>query len=264
MTAGTLRLYAAGLAVAVLFSTSAATAQPAPEPMPQPAPAPAPEAAPAPQVEQAPEPEPMEPPAPMAQPPVQPQQQQQQPDMGGHRVQEQTNRHALGISGGLAPGSGFAYRRYIGNTMLQGVLFAMITNRGKDATVWGGLSAAQYLLVWHEDRRASVLPDTSALRLVGGVSYLYDRTTDTFFDDLKVNPNCVDTATQSCARSTKEVNEISKTHWISAGIGIGFEFGAIMRPGFSVSLDLALTAMFDQNGLQQLWPLPALALMYSW
>jgi hypothetical protein len=186
------------------------------------------------------------------------------PIQGGSIVREQNNLHALGISGGFAPGSGFAYRRYFDNTMLQGVLFAMITNRGKDATVWGGLSAAQYLLVWHEDRRASVLPDTSALRLVGGVSYLYDRASDTFIDDVKVNPNCVDTRSQDCARPPQEVSEVSTTHWFSAGLGIGFEFGAIMTPGFSVSLDLALTAMFDQNGLQQIWPLPAIALMYSW
>jgi hypothetical protein len=203
------------------------------------------------------EPEPMAEPAPMPMPapvarPVRP------PMVpyadAGQSVEEQTNRNGVGFALGMHSGFGFAYRRYMGNTMLQGALFAMVTNRGDDATVWGGLSVAQYLLAWH----------ASALRLVGGASYLYDRTTSTEFLDVPNDPTCVNTNTQSCPSTSKDVQVFTKTKFVSAGVGIGFEFGAIMRPGFSLSLDLVLTAMFSQDGLEQIWPLPALTMIYSW
>jgi hypothetical protein len=109
-----------------------------------------------------------------------------------------------------------------------------------------------------------VLPDTSALRLVLGASYLYNRDTSTFDDFVKNDPNCVDGRSQQCARSFQPTTTVDKLTWTSLGAGIGFEFGAIMTPGFSAALDLTLTAIFDRNGLFAIWPLPQLALMYSW
>lgn len=220
-----------------------------PAPMAQPAPAPLPAPAPAPMAQ------------PQPAPSTRPAANDQRP---GYQVKEQNNRHALGVTGGLSTGSGFAYRRYVGNTMLQGSLWAMILDRGDNTTVWGGFTAARYLLVWNEDRRASVLPDTSALRLVGSASYLYNRSTTEQFDVVSTDPTCRTTRSFDCPSTTKVTDKVERLHTISMGAGIGFEFGAIMRPGFSVSLDLQLTAIFDQKGLSQIWPLPSIALMYSW
>jgi hypothetical protein len=52
--------------------------------------------------------------------------------------------------------------------------------------------------------------------------------------------------------------------------GIGFEFGGVVRTGFSLALDLVLTAGFQvagtegKNGLSFIYPLPQMALMYNW
>ena len=211
-------------------------AQPAaqPEPMPQTAPSAAPEAM-------------MRPPA------VAPSTQQ------GRRIRQQNNRHGLGLSLGMSPGFGFAYRNYFGNTVVQASVFAAVLDRGDNATVWVGVQIARYLLVWQQTRRTSLLPRTSALRLVGGGSYLYNRSKDTVEVD---KPGCTSTARNSC--TTVEMDKINKQQIASLGAGIGFEFGAIMRPGVSFAIDLQLTALFDAGSFIQLWPLPSVALMYSW
>jgi len=159
----------------------------------------------------------------------------------------------------MSPGFGFAYRNYFGNTMVQASLFAAILDRGDNATVWAGVQVARYLLVWEQTRRTSILPRTSALRLVGGGSYLYNASTDV---DFQAKPGCVPVSGVNCPMVSTE--SVDKTQIASLGAGIGFEFGAIMRPGISFTIDLQLTAFFDEGSFIQLWPLPSVAIMYSW
>jgi hypothetical protein len=182
----------------------------------------------------------------------------------GRRITDQQNHHGLGVTGGLAPGSGFSYRRFFGRTSVQATVFAMVTNRGDDATVFGGLSATRYLLVWHEFNRPGILPDTSALRLTGGAGYLYRKSTRVKTTSKPIDPTCKDKLNNPCDVEVS-MSTVSNNTWdIFVGSGIGFEFGAVMRPGFSLSLDVQLTAMFDSKGLYEILPMPALGLMYNW
>ena len=244
----------------LVLASPAAVDQPGSQPAPQPAaqPEPQPAAQPEPPAEPAPMATPLAAPsaAPgtMAQPPaVAPSTQD------GRRIRQQNNRHGLGLSLGMSPGFGFAYRNYFGNTVVQASLFAAVLDRGDNATVWVGVQIARYLLVWQQARRTSLLPRTSALRLVGGGSYLYNRSKDTILADA---PGCVPVSGVNCP--TVETDRVNKLQMASLGAGIGFEFGAIMRPGVSFAIDLQLTALFDAGSFIQLWPLPSVALMYSW
>ncbi|MCO4761015.1 MAG: hypothetical protein KC502_05890 [Myxococcales bacterium] len=252
----------------VLCLPSVVLAQPTPQPMPMPAPQPS--AQPAPQPATQPPAQPAAQPAtqPAAQPAAQP---AKQPALAvapttqmGRQIRKQNNKHGLGVSLGMSSGSGVAYRHYMGNTMLQASVFATVTDRGDSAVLWFGAQFARYLLVWHERRRTSVLPSTSALRLVGGASYLYASSKEVQRQNVKLDPNCQGVVGQNCPSEFKDVTTKDQTHRASVGAGIGFEFGAIMRPGFSVALDLQLTALFDGGKFDELWPLPSAALMYSW
>lgn len=119
-------------------------------------------------------------------------------------------------------------------------------------------------MVWHEFNRPGLLPDTSALRLTGGTSYLYRKSTDQQEVQKAIDPTCRDKRNNKCAVEVS-TSTVSTNSWdLYLGAGIGFEFGAVMRPGFSLSLDVQLTAMFDKAGLNELLPVPALALMYNW
>ncbi len=182
----------------------------------------------------------------------------------GRKITRQDNEHGLGLSGGWAPGSGFAYRRFFGKTSLQATLFAMVTERGADATVFAGLSATHYLIVWHRYDRPGLLPGTSALRITGAGSYLYRKSSEEKTTKRNLDPTCVDLSNNPCKKEViKET--VNSTKWDAfVGAGVGFEFGAVMRPGFSMSLDLMLTAMFDDKGLDDILPVPALGLLYNW
>lgn len=140
----------------------------------------------------------------------------------------------------------------------------MITNRGADATVFGGLSVTRYLLVWHEFNRPGILPDTSALRLTAGTGYLYRKSTDTVETEKPIDPTCKDKINSKCAVEVSSATVGSNSWDMFLGAGIGFEFGAVMRPGFSLALDVQLTGMIDNQGLYELLPVPALSLMYNW
>ena len=47
----------------------------------------------------------------------------------GHRLTLQQNSQALGISGGYPGASGFAYRKYFGNSFVQMNLLPLVANR---------------------------------------------------------------------------------------------------------------------------------------
>lgn len=164
---------------------------------------------------------------------------------------QQTNIHGIGVAGSFATGSGLTYRRYFGNTSLQASFLAVITDRGDEALAFIGASAVQYLLVWYSPGARGLLPSSTALRLVGGAHYFMRRWQ-------------VDTSTMSANSIWTPRSEKKRVSSVNVGAGLGFEFGAIVRSGFSLSTDLVLTAAIDEAGLDYILPLPQAALVYSW
>jgi len=165
----------------------------------------------------------------------------------GRTVHEQTNVHGLGIAGSFATGTGLTYRRYFGDTALQVAALGIVTNRGDDAVAFVGASVAQYLLVWSTSTPSGVMPSTTALRVVGGGQWYERRWTETTF------------TSGSTTQTSRE-----RQRDLSLGAGIGFEFGGIVRPGFSLSVDLLLTGTWRNGHLESILPLPQSALVYSW
>lgn len=163
---------------------------------------------------------------------------------------QQNNVHGIGVAGSFTTGSGLTYRRYFGNTSVQATVLAIITDRGDDAVAFVGASAVQYLLVWHSPGSRGLLPSTTALRVVGGAHYYLKRWIE-------------DTGTFSNNIFVPKLERKSDSS-VNLGVGLGFEFGGIVRSGFSLSTDLVLTAAIDEKGLDYILPLPQAALVYSW
>ena len=164
---------------------------------------------------------------------------------------QQNNVHGIGVAGSFTTGSGLTYRRYFGNTSVQATVLAIITDRGDDAVAFVGASAVQYLLVWHSPGSRGLLPSTTALRVVGGAHYYLKRWIE-------------DTGTFSANGIFTPKLERKSDSSVNLGVGLGFEFGGIVRSGFSLSTDLVLTAAIDEQGLDYILPLPQAALVYSW
>lgn len=172
--------------------------------------------------------------------------------------------HGLGFGASFTSGAGFSYRRYFGDSSLQLNAFGYASDRGDNALLFGGLAWSKYLFVWSQ-ASGRILPSTSALRLVVAGSWFHYRETINEFDvfapcNVNIDPTCVSRPSGNGNQTT-----VDKTDWLGVGAGVGFEFGAIMQPGFSLSLDLLLTAAFDKVGVPLfILPLPAGSLIYSW
>lgn len=162
----------------------------------------------------------------------------------------QNNVHGIGVAGSFATGTGLTYRRYFGNTSIQASCLAVITQRGQDALAFVGASVVQYLLVWHSPNSRGLLPSSTALRVTGGAHYYLRKSVETTFEF-------------SQGISTP-ITKFHREASINFGAGIGAEFGGIVTSGFSLSLDLLLTAAFDSKGLDYILPLPQSSLVYSW
>lgn len=161
---------------------------------------------------------------------------------------KQVNVHGLGVAGSFATGTGLAYRRYWDSTVLQVAALGIATDRGENTLAFVGASVGQYLFIWGgRGVSAGMLPSTTALRVVGGGQW-YERRSK----DLVLTTN----------GQTRE--ERTKQRDLSAGVGIGFEFGGLVRTGFSLSIDLLLTATWRNGQLESVLPLPQSALVYSW
>ena len=173
---------------------------------------------------------------------------------------KQNNLHGLGFSASASTGWGFSYRRHFDNTAVQLNGIAVIWNRGQDTTLSVGGSLTQYLMVWHQGSNRSVMPASSALRLVAGGSYglsFQPGNGPVRFED----PTCI--SGLNCQLVRESTEERSAT----AALGVGFEFGGVVQSGVSLTADLLLTAIFDNAegwGLDRLLPLPQVSLMYSW
>jgi hypothetical protein len=168
--------------------------------------------------------------------------------------------HSVGLTLSFSTGAGFAYRKQWGPTSLQLSAFAVVTKRGNETLLTGGAMVAHRVHVWTGSGR-SMLPATSALRVVGGINYYLDRTVATnqlipFGGDLNGFP---------CTTKVGCVADLTTNHsWFNGGAGLGVEFGSINRPGFSMTLDLVLTAAFRDSAFYLLLPLPQLAVLYNW
>lgn len=163
---------------------------------------------------------------------------------------EQVNVHGIGVAGSFATGTGLTYRRYFGNTSIQASCLAVITDRGSEALAFVGASVVQYVLIWHTPNSRGLMPSTTAMRITGGAHYYLRKTTSTEWSFSQG----IGTPTTTTTRESS----------VNIGAGLGAEFGGIVAPGFSLSLDLLLVAAIDQQGLSYILPLPQSALVYSW
>ncbi len=175
--------------------------------------------------------------------------------LAGHKMTLQDNSHALGVAGGYPGASGFVYRRYFGNSFLQFNLLPLVQDRGDWMAIMFGATFGQYLLIWQQPMTASLMPTTTALRFVVGASSFFSRDKSQNFE-LVATPGTVPGTTPTIDPKVENLTGLSA--------GIGFEFGAIKRSGFSFALDLMLTATWDDEGFSSLVPLPFGAIVYSW
>ena len=167
--------------------------------------------------------------------------------------------HGIGLTLSFSTGAGVAYRRQWGATALQLSGFAVVTERGNTTLLTGGALLTQRLHVWHGQLR-SVLPATTALRVVGGLNYFLSRdvsTSQVGNGDSLNGVGC--SAPGGC--TAKVTSNIS---YFNGGAGLGFEFGAINRPGVSMTLDVVVTVVFKNGDFSLLVPLPQLAVLYNW
>lgn len=178
----------------------------------------------------------------------------------GHEQDVQKNTHGLGFSAAVNPLLGFTYRRYFGNSAVQLNVLPLLADSGNYLSLHFGVEVIDYMLVWTRGGRNSALMNvpTTALRLVGaaGVSLERDQSTNISVPDA----NC---QTQVC-KDAIQGNHGRIDYLGSVGAGFGFEFGAIMRPGFSLALDLMMTVLWDNDGFYATYPLPYGTLMYNW
>ncbi len=179
--------------------------------------------------------------------------------LAGHRMRVQHNDHALGLTVGYGGTNGFAYRKYFGNTFVQANILPLVADRGDYLALMFGATVGRYLIVWNRPRTRSLMPSTTALRAVGTVATYFTR------DALGVNDLQAPCSGVNCSSAGGSGTSDAKIENLTtAAAGIGIEFGAILRNGFSMSVDVMLTSAWDEDGFLQILPLPYAAVMYSW
>ena len=173
----------------------------------------------------------------------------------------QPARAGLGITGSLSYGVGFTYQRLFGRGNWQVTGVPLVWDRGDNAVASLGTSFALY--PWLSSGRWVGPRTDAALRVVAGASAFYNaRTTTSSTLDASVGADGI-------ARPVATTVTRDRTLWLNAGLGVGFEFGAIQQAGFSVALDLLWTATWAHTPsegwhMRQVLPLPAGNLIYHW
>lgn len=170
----------------------------------------------------------------------------------------QRNSHAIGFTGDVQLGFlGFAYRKYMGNHAVEINALPLMADRGDYLAMSFGARYIHYALLWQGRSAGSMLPSTSALRLVAGTGIHFQRD----------NQAAIDVPDENCNTAICQdiENSQGKIEWRSqfAG-GFGFEFGALQRSGFSFAADLMMTLFVDEKGFDGAYPLPYATLAYSW
>ena len=191
------------------------------------------------------------------------------PAPAGQRITDQKNVHGLGLAFGILGASGFVYRHYIDQWFIQANGLAIYTDGGNFMAFMAGIQAGHYLSVWQTNNAHNTLPNTIALRLVGGTSYSLGRSTSGGAGDDEV-PTAIDIGGADSARpspdtsATTQDTTVERETVASFDLGIGFEVGSVMRPGFSAALDILLTVSRRNGAFHSAMPMPKVALMYSW
>lgn len=169
------------------------------------------------------------------------------------------NVHSVGLALSFSTGAGFAYRRQWGYSSLQLAAFGIVTARGDSSLLSVGAQFGQRLHVWRGQSR-SILPATSALRVVAGLNYFLNRSVNS--DSVLFGSAINGTTCATPGGCTAIVT--TNSSYFNGGAGLGFEFGAIDRPGVSMTLDVVLTAALKDGTFSFLLPLPQLAVLYNW
>lgn len=174
------------------------------------------------------------------------------------------NRHALGVSGGVAGHSGFAYRYSFGDTSLQVNGLAIMLEQGSFFAGLIGLDLAHNISVWRESR-VWFLPSALAIRAVAGVSGMWLKNDTSGVSPAQAAPAPVGTGQSGVkAAATSTVKPDPWGHMLSAGAGLGVELGSVGHPGFAVTLDLRPTWAVTEDGFWGFVMLPYGSMMYSW
>lgn len=177
----------------------------------------------------------------------------------GHDGDIQKNTHGVGVSASVYPLLGFTYRHYFGNVAVQVHVLPLLADRGDYLSLHFGVEFIDYMLVWTRGSHAALsqaMPAT-ALRLVSAAGVSMTRSQSTNID--VPSANCGTVCQESLQGNHGRIDYLT-----SAGVGFGFEFGAVMRPGFSLAVDLMMTALWDNDGFWAAYPLPYGTLMYNW
>ena len=164
------------------------------------------------------------------------------------------NVHGIGLSLSFSTGAGFSYRRLWGPASVQLSTFAVITDRGNSTLLAVGGLYAYRVHTWHGAAR-SMLPATSALRVLGGLNYFLNR---------DVRNTTVPQGNGCNERNGCPAIVTTNSYFFNGGAGIGFEFGAINRPGVAMTLDVVLTGSIRNGDFYFFLPLPQLAVLYNW
>lgn len=167
----------------------------------------------------------------------------------GYESDLQKNHYAIGLTGGVGGSNGFGYRQYFGNTGIQINVLPLVANRGDYLAIYVGGQVINYMVAWTRGH--------TALRLVGAGSVKISRDQSS-----NISVPAANCTTPQCKAITTSKAPVD--YFTSAGAGFGFEFGAVTRPGFSASIDLMMTVMWDNAGFYSAYPLPYGALMYNW
>ncbi len=176
----------------------------------------------------------------------------------GHEQDVQKNSNGIGFAAAVYPQFGFTYRRYFGNAALQFNILPLLYNGGDYLSLHLGVQFIDYMLVWTRPRPGGVIGPATALRLVAatGLSMSRDQKTNITVPDENCN-------TKQC-QDLIQGNHGRIEYLTSGALGFGFEFGSIMRPGFSLAVDLMMTVLWDNEGFYAAYPLPSGTLMYNW
>ncbi len=188
----------------------------------------------------------------------------------GQRITDQQNVHGLGLGFGILGASGFVYRHYLENWFVQANGLAIYTDGGNFMAFMAGIHAGVYLSVWQTSAQHQALPNTVALRLVGGTSYSLARNIPGDAEGDEV-PQAIDIAvvnspkrTTTAGSAAEQQPTVERESVASFECGIGFEVGSVMRPGISAALDILLTVSRRNEAFHSAMPMPHVALIYSW
>jgi hypothetical protein len=159
--------------------------------------------------------------------------------------------YGIGVSGGVAGHTGFAFRYYLGEGYLQASGVALMLDQGNFIATSAGLDYGHYL--------AMTRPRINLLRgLTVGLAYRGQPPED----DSDGLIDARDVAVGASQSSTTNNPVWSRLLSVSAGIGV--DLGKVRSPGMTVAVDVRMSLLYDEKGFFALIYLPYGALIYNW